>query len=80
MKDPCKPRRSRIFILTTTLPLARWTTFRGEAPILTWRIADLLREQMQLLETTDMLSDQELERYEARSEHISELIRLLPEE
>jgi hypothetical protein len=35
---------------------------------------------MQLLETTDMLSDQELERYEARSEHISELIRLLPEE
>jgi hypothetical protein len=40
-------------------------------------VMQLLRQQAELLETTDALSKAELDGYEKRSEHIRELIAVL---
>jgi hypothetical protein len=65
----------------TTFSSARvslpWRTiFLGQTSGLVTKIQGLLREQIQLLETTTVLSGAALETYETRSEQIHELIRL----
>jgi hypothetical protein len=60
--------------------VSRWTIFGGEAAALVRKITELLQEQARQLETANLLSKSDLERYESRSEQISELIRLLTEE
>jgi hypothetical protein len=76
MKDPSKPLRPVRFFHSTT-PLTKWSMFNGPSPGLTRKVAELLREQINMLEAKKPLSAEELDCYDARSEQICELIRLL---
>jgi hypothetical protein len=54
--------------------------FVGQTSGLVQKIQGLLREQIQLLDTTSVLSGAALESYEIRSERIRDFIQLLTED
>ena len=76
MKNPLKPRRSRMFPLSVG-PVSNETIACDSETRLARKITELLQEQTRLLETATFFSSANLDSYESRSERIGELIRQL---
>jgi len=64
--------------MPTTVPLLEETNFSDKS-LAMHTVAELLHKQEELLETSSVLSEEELYDYELRADQISELIRSLAE-
>lgn len=78
MKNASKAR-ALVMCLTPGVSHTWRTIFFGSTAGLAHHAQELLRQQIQLLETTRALSGAALEDYEMRSKQIDELVRLLAE-